>query len=92
MAPPCPNGWRWGNLLRSILLKNITFLVNITQEEHVLSKFILFDIQQFEKKISEAYFTKKIYIYLSVLLSHRCKVLSLFLRMNISLIFLLRHM
>ena len=31
----------WGDLLRSILLKNMTFLVNITQEEHVFGKFIL---------------------------------------------------
>ena len=31
----------WGDLLRSILLKNITFLINITQEQHVFGKFRL---------------------------------------------------
>ena len=37
MFPGCQRG----DLLRSILLKNITFLVNITQEEHVFGKFRL---------------------------------------------------
>ena len=32
---------RRGDLLRSLLLKNITFLINITQEEHVFGKLIL---------------------------------------------------
>ena len=36
-----PVEYGWGDLLRSILLKNINFKVNITQEEHVFGKFRL---------------------------------------------------
>ena len=52
-----------------------------------------FDIQKFETNVGQAYFIKFYFhfFYLSVLLSHCRKVFSLFLRMNISLVWLQGH-